>query len=240
MTDFASAASDPAVKASYYAPLLRELHTLGVGYSGRPARVEVLPTRDHWEARFLAPHIAIARGWERQLDRYHDRLFYDRSTPLTSASYEAWLSDEAVSYVALPDAPLDYSATAEARLVRSSPAGGGAALVRSQQGVPDYLRLLWHSAHWSLFAVAGARPLAQPPAELTQLGSDSFTLAAPRPGRYEVRVRFTRYWALSRGRGCVREAPGGWTELEASRAGNLHVVVDFSLARVFGQGPRCR
>ena len=76
---------------------------------------------------------------------------------------------------------------------------------------------------------------------LTRVTTDSFTLAAPRPGRYLARVRFTPYWALSGGgRGCVREAPGGWTELEASRAGSLHVVIDFALERVFGHGPRCR
>src|ERR1700737_400557 len=82
VADFASAASDPAVHASYYAPLLGELQALGVGNSSRPARIEVVPTVDHWEARFLAPHVALARGWERQLDNGRDALFYDESTPL--------------------------------------------------------------------------------------------------------------------------------------------------------------
>ena len=70
VADFAAAASDPAVNASYYAPLLGELRALNVGYSRLSwARIEVVPTRDHWEARFLAPTSMIARGWERQLDR---------------------------------------------------------------------------------------------------------------------------------------------------------------------------
>jgi hypothetical protein len=86
----------------------------------------------------------------------------------------------------------------------------------------------------------GARPLAEPPAVLTSLGGDSFTLAVPGPGRYLVRVRFTPYWGISRGHGCVGEAKGGWTELRASGGGVLHVVIDFSLARVFSHGPRCR
>jgi hypothetical protein len=225
VTDFASAESDPAVHAAYYAPLLGELRALGVGYSARPARVEVVPTRDHWEARFLAPHVAIARGWERQLDTHRNGLFYSASAPLTAAAYRAWLEENAISYVALPDAPLDYAAKAEAKLLA---------------GAPAYLHELWRSSHWRLFAVRAAGPLVEPPAMLTRLASDSFTVAVPRPGRYLARVRFTPYWALTSGRGCVREAPGGWTELEASRAGTLHVDIDFSPARVFDHGPRCR
>jgi len=238
--DFASATSDAAVNASYYVPLIAELRALGVGYAARPARIEVVATRDHGEARWMAPHIAIARGWERQLDVYRNELFYDESPPLTAAGYHAWLSEQAISYVALPDAPLDYSAVSEGRLVQSLGDGGGG--VRSgERGVPaSYLREVWRSEHWRLFAVLGAAPLAEPPAVLTQLGTESFTLTAPRPGRYLARVRFTSYWALAQGRGCVREAPGGWTELEASRAGSLHVVIRFSLGRVFGHGPRCR
>jgi hypothetical protein len=224
VADYVSAAGDPAVHASYYAPLLRELRALGVGYSARPARIEVVPTRDHWEARFVGPHMAMARGWERQLDTYRNGLFYS-SRPLTAARYRAWLSEDAIAYVALSNAPLDYSARSEAQLLRGGSLG---------------LSEVWRSEHWRLFAVPGARPLAEAPAALTQLGSDSFTLSAPAAGSYLVRVRFTSYWALSEGHGCVREAPGGWTEVEASRAGRLHVVISFSLARVFGHGPRCR
>ena len=225
VTDVASAASDPAVHASYYAPLLGELRALGLGYAARPARIEVVPTRDHWEARFLAPHVAIARGWERQLDIHRNGLFYRASPRLTAASYRAWLSENAISYVALPDAPLDYAARAEAKLL---------------EGAPPYLHEVWHAAHWRLFAVQAASPLIEQPATLTRLGSDSFTVTAPRPGSYLARVRFTPYWALLEGRGCVREAAGGWTELEARSPGTVHVGIDFSLARVFDHGPRCR
>jgi len=38
----------------------------------------------------------------------------------------------------------------------------------------------------------------------------------------------------------VRRAPGDWTQLQTSTAATLHVVIDFSLDRVFDQGPRCR
>jgi hypothetical protein len=225
IADYASAVADPAVHASYYAPLLEELHVLGVGYSERPARIEVVPTRNHWEARWVAPHAMLARGWERQLDQDRDALFYEESrTPLTSARYRAWLSEEAISYVALPDTPLDYSAEGEARLLRSA---------------PSYLREIWHAAHWRLFAVLGAQPLAESPAVLTSLTSDSFTLSEPHSGNTTVRIRFTPYWAILAGDGCVREAPGGWTEVQAHRAGSVHVGIDFSLERIFDHGPRC-
>ena len=75
---------------------------------------------------------------------------------------------------------------------------------------------------------------------MTQLGSDSFTLATPRAGVFAVGVRFTPYWALADGRGCVSRAAGDWTRLTAPAAGSFRVIIDFSLARVFDRGPRCR
>ena len=226
LADFSSAASDPAVHAGYYAPLLGELRELRVGYGRRPARIEVVATRDHGEARFVAPHVAIARGWERQLDVGRNALFYEPSRPLTAARYRAWLAANAISYVALPDAPLDYSATAEARLLRTQAASAG-------------LREVWRARHWRLFEVLGAAPLAQAPAAMTALGADAFTLHAPRAGSYVVRVRFTPYWSIAGARGCVLEAPGDWTTVRAAAAGSLHVVIAFSAARVFEHGPRC-
>jgi hypothetical protein len=227
VADFASANSDPAVHRSYYAPLLAELRAVGAGYAGRPARIEAVPTVDHWEARFLAPEVMLARGWERQLDRYRNALFYDESTALRPSRYRAWLAEQAVSYIALPDAPLDYSARAEARLLRGT---GGQSLARE----------IWHSAHWRLFAVRDPSPLVQAPAVLTRLGSDSLTLALPRPGSYTVRVHFTPYWALASGSGCVVRASGDWTGVRARRAGDFRLVIRFSLERVFGRGARCR
>ena len=76
VADFAAASSDPATNSSYYTPLLGELRALGIGYGARPTRLEVVATVDHWEARFVAPHVMIARGWERQLDRLRNGLFY--------------------------------------------------------------------------------------------------------------------------------------------------------------------
>lgn len=225
VVDFASTLSNRSVNASYYTPLLGELHALGIGYGARPARIEVVATADHWEARFVAPHVMLARGWERQLDLQRNKLFYDESQPLSAARYRSWLAANAISYVALPDAPLDYSATAEARLLRHTH--------------PAYLHEVWHSRHWQLYEVLDPRPLASPPAVLRSASSDSLTLYAPRPGTYTVLVHFTPYWALASGSGCVAPAPAGWTAVQARRPGNFQLVIRFSLARVFSNAARC-
>ncbi len=227
IADTVSAADDPAAKRSFFAPLLGELRRLDVGYGADAARVEVVPTREHAEARFVAAQVMIARGWERQLDTERNALFYSGASALTPARYRAWLAQNAISYVALADAPLDYSGRAEARLI-----GAG----------QPYLREVWRSAHWRLFAVRAPSALAQLPSELTNITSDSFTLRAPRAGTYEVRVRFTPYWALASAHGCVRRAPGAaeWTDVSTRARGVLRVVIDFSPARIFEHGARCR
>lgn len=222
LNDVSELAGDPSVHASYYVPLLGELERRA---HGGPLRVEVPMMGSHWESAYLAEHgsILLARGWERQLDTRYGARFYE-GPPLNAAAYRAWLYENAVAYVALPDVRLDYSAAAEGRLIA--------------QGLP-YLRAVWRGAHWRLFAVVGAPPLAARPAVLTGVGADSFTLAVPHPGSYVVRVRFTPYWALQRGSGCVRAAPGGWTVVDARAAGAIRVGIAFSLARVFDHGPRC-
>ncbi len=229
VTDFVSTLGNRATSASFYEPLLAELRTLGVGYGRRAARIEVVPTVDHWEARYVAPAVMIARGWERQLDRYRNGLFYGEGR-LTPSTYRAWLEDQAISFVALPDASLDYSGKQEARIV-SSPAVDGA---------NGFLREIWRSPHWRLFAVRGARPLAARGAVLSSATPQSFTVRAPFAGSYAVRIRFTPYWALGAGHGCVEEGAGGWTVVRFPRAGTLRVGIDFSLARVFDHGARCR
>jgi hypothetical protein len=222
INDVSELIGDPSVNASYYAPLLAELRGLA---GGAPLRVEVPQTGAHWESVYVPEQgpIELARGWERQLDTRYGALFY--GARLTAAAYRAWLAENAVSYVALPDVRLDYSGAAEGPLVA--------------HGLP-YLREVWHAAHWRLFAVRGATPLAQRPAVATAIGPDSFTLRTGARGHFEVRVRFTPYWALLSGAGCVSEAPGGWTLVRSDGAGTIRVGIDFSLARIFEHGPRCR
>ena len=214
-------AGDPSVHASYYAPLRGELARLA---GGAPLRVEVPMTDAHWESAYLpGGEISLARGWERQLDTRYDGLFYRAG--LTAAGYRAWLQQNAISYVALPRLRLEAAGREEAGLIRA--------------GLP-FLHEVWRAADWRLFAVEGAAPLAAAPARMTALGGEDFALALPRGGSYRVAVRYSPYWAIVAGTGCVREAPGGWTLLSAPGAGRLRVAIRFSLARIFDHGPRCR
>ncbi len=219
-----SGAGAQATEASYYAPVERFLAGHGVaGLSGDlPVRVEVPLTRSHWEAAFLAPSVSLARGWEKQLDMRYDSVLL--ASGLTPGSYYAWLRAQAVSYVALPDAPSDPSSAGESALIR--------------RGLP-YLRLVFASAHWRVYAVRDATPLLEGPGRLMALGHDSFALRARTPGSFLVRVHFTRYWAFTRGVGCVAPAPGGWTEVSVRASGMAVIAARFSLARAFGPEASC-
>jgi hypothetical protein len=214
-------AGSEATSAAYYAPV--ERFVAGVqAASGSPVRVEVPLTRSHWEAALLAPSVALARGWDKQMEtRYEDVLL---RPGLTAAGYERWLHEQAVAYVALPDVPLDSSSAQEGRLIRG--------------GLP-YLREVFASAHWRIFRVLAPTPLASGPGRLTSLGDDSFSLLARAPGSFVVRVRFTRYWTLTRGIGCVAPAPGGWTAVSVRTPGTAVVSARFSLSRALGSGGSC-
>jgi hypothetical protein len=211
-------AGSRATSAAYYAPLERFL----AGRGGALVRVEVPLTRSHWEAALLAPRFSLARGWEKQLDSRFDQVLLKPG--LRAASYRRWLQREAVAYVALPDVALDPSSAQEGRLIRA--------------GLP-YLAEVYASAHWRVYRVLGASPLLAGPGRLTALGHDSFALLAAAPGSFLVRVRFTRYWTLTRGSGCVRPAAGGWTALTLDAPGPAVIAARFSLARAFATGGSC-
>ena len=172
--DVVRASGDPSTAAAYHAPLVRFLESRP---DRRGFRVEIPFTENHWEAAYVAPHVALARGWERQLDRRYGELFYDGA--LDAARYRAWLDEHAVAYVAVPDVPLDYSAREEAKLVAER---------------PPYLRLIWRGAHWRVFAVHRPAPLVSGAARSIELQPDGFALRAGRRGDALVRVRHTRWW----------------------------------------------
>lgn len=216
--DVHTASGDPAVRQTYYQPLLGYLaatHT-------PPGRIEIPFTRDHWEAAYVAPVMPLARGWERQLDLRDDRIFYEHK--LTPARYHHWLRTLGVRWVALPDAPLDYAAEQEAALIR--------------RGLP-YLRPVWHSEHWRVFAVRDPAPMATGAATLTKLTATSATLHAHRAGETVLRLHYTPYWALAEGNGCVSATPGGWTRITIAEPGPIELITRFGLDRIRSTSPRC-
>jgi hypothetical protein len=215
--DVRTSAGDPSLSAAYYHPLLSFLRR----QHSQPFRVEIPFTRFHWEAFEVAPQFPLARGWERQLDIKYNELFY--GDPVNAAAYESWLHQLAVRFVAVPDASLDFSAVQEVALIDRG---------------PPYLRLVYRSQHWRVYAVADSTPIASGPAKLLALGPNSATLVARAPGTVRVRVRFSPYWKLGQGSGCV--APDGqFTKLTLNRPGPVKLVISFSFTRIGADSPRC-
>lgn len=213
-------AFDPSAQAAYYAPLVSFLDTR----AGGAVRVEVPFTRLHWESVHVARTIPLARGWVTQLDRKYNALLRPGAKPLSAARYRAWLDREGVRYVALPDVALDPSGRGEARVIRSR---------------PEYLRLVRRDRHWSIYEVRGTPGLADGVGQVTRIAPQSFALRVRRPGFTLVRIRFTPYWRVASGRGCVLRARDGWTLVYALRTGILRVDASFDPRRLLRSGARC-
>jgi hypothetical protein len=212
---------DNTASTAFYQPLLRFLDRQAAAPGAAPFRIEIPFSSFHWEAYEIATRFSLARGWERQLDIRYNHIFYGgRLTPRT---YDRWLHDNAVRFVAISTADPDYSARAEVRLINS--------------GLP-YLQPVFRSKYWRVYRVADATPIVQAPAVLQRLTAGSLTIRAPGPGTFELRMRFTPYWHLSAGAGCV--APdGNWTKLTVTRAEQVRLSTSFSLSRIGATSPRC-
>jgi hypothetical protein len=211
--------AEPSVRAGFYEPLRDDLAR---ATGGEPARVEVVPTENHWEATYLPAHVAIARGWERQLDRKLNPLFYEER--LTAPAYRDWLEELAVGYVAVPDRSLDYAGETEVALIERRPA---------------YLRPVERSAHWRIYRVREPRPLVSGPAELVRLSADGFVVESPRPGTSVVRVHHTPYWTVTGGGACVAESGSGFTRVRFLDPGRVRVSASFAPWRALGDGRSC-
>jgi hypothetical protein len=211
-------AGDPSTSAAYYAPVKRFL----AEHVREPVRIEVPLTRSHWETALLADSVSLARGWQKQLDERYDSALL--ASDLDAVSYRSWLARTAVSYVALPDAALDPSSAAEGRLIRAR--------------LP-YLREVFASPHWRIYAVRDPTPILSGPASLSALGHDWFALHARSPGLVLVRVRYSRYMGIAAGSGCVRRGREGWTAVRARRRGTVVVRASFTLTRALGAGGAC-
>ncbi len=192
-----SAPSQPSTHKSYFTPIVAALERFSAG--GPAGRVEVVPTEYHWEAAYVAPVMPLARGWERQLDVVDNPIFY-RSGALDADAYGSWLLANGVTFVALPDAPLDSAGQAEAKLVSSGTVPG--------------LELIWRSAHWRLYEVAGSQGIVDGPARLVSATGGQVVVDAPRPGSVLVRIRYSPDWTLAAGTGCVSRADESWISVD--------------------------
>jgi hypothetical protein len=190
---------DPALSAEFYAPLLQQL-------TAREAAgpIEVVPTRRRGEAAFVAPVVAIAKGWSRQTDTERHAIFYNGT--LNADTYRRWLDDNAISYVAISQGPYDWSATDEVTLVR--------------HGLP-YLQAVWSDQTWTLYAVTNPRPVIAAPGRVVARDAVSLTVSLPDPGEYVVRLPWSRY--LTASNGCMRPTGDGWSVIVVKQAGTAKI-----------------
>ena len=214
--DAYSSWGDPASEASYWKPAERMLATHG----DAEHRVEVVATRGHWEAYYLAKHgIPLARGWFRQDDFPQNGPLY--SDDLTAPKYRRWLRSLGVHYVLLSDASLDYSAIREAALLRSGRSG---------------LVAVAHTARWTMYALPHPTSLVSPPpgakARLVTLAQGRVDLWTSGPGRYLVRVRSSPYWVASPSLTCVGTSRDGMTTVTTPTGGYIRLTIDPAIEQV--------
>ena len=189
---------EDVAQRAYFTPLADQLaarHPTG--------RVEVVPTRDYWEAAWIAsPDVALARGWLRQADTRWNPLFFQGK--LTDEAYRAWVLDNAVQYVAVPRTHTSWVGARERKLLAAP---------------PSWLQLIWEDPNWRLFRVADASSIVAAPGSLSSLSDAELRFDAPQAGRYEVKLRWSRW--LTAGSGvCVRKQ-GNWTELDVKAPGTV-------------------
>jgi hypothetical protein len=210
--DAYSAWNNPAAKAAYWRPAIQflEQHSREVaGY-----RVEAVSTWGHWDAYYIAgQRVPLARGWFRQEDFPQNSVLYDRN--LTAEAYQGWLRSLGVRYVLLPDVPLDFSSTGEARLLRSGRSG---------------LVVVKRTAHWTFYELPEATPIVTAPpgleGKLVTFGQQKVEIWASAPGTYVLRVRYSPYWRAVPSWTCVSEAPGGMTAVTVPTRGYVALDIE--------------
>jgi hypothetical protein len=214
--------ADTTAQQSAWPGTIAFLHAhLGTGY-----RVEAVDTTGHWPAVYLADAgIPLARGWFRQDDFPQNRLLYATLGP---RAYVAWLRGLGVRYVVLTQAPPDYSARAEAALVRSGRTG---------------LRPVFSTARISVYEVPDARPMVTGPGspEITALTQARIGVWVREGGFYRIAVRYSPYWRASDG--CLSQGKDGMLRLQTRAARILTIVFQVNASRALdqlaGERPSC-
>lgn len=217
VTSAVNGADDPSRTQQFYAGLVDYLSTQRFG----AGRVEIPFTREHWETYWVAQHVPIARGWERQTDYLYNAVLY---RPLTADAYRHWLTANAVHYVALPDVPIDDGGSAEAQLLAHP---------------PGYLQPVWRDAHWQVWRVRHAAPLVTGAARLRHAGPSSLVIRFRHAGTAVVKVRYDSMWQADGVGSCVAPTPANWLEVRALHAGTVDLQASLS-GRLFSATSDCQ
>jgi len=220
---FVKVDGDPAAHSSYWQPVVRFLDRhLDPSY-----RVEAVDTAGHWPAAYLPEAgIPLVRGWYRQADFPENAILYG---DFGARAYLAWLRRLGVRYVVLTDAPPDFSARAEADLLRSG-----------------RLRLpvAFRSRHATVYAVPSPSPIVTGPgtARVLRLDQAKLVLRVGRSGTYRVALSWSPYWRPSEG--CVSQGPAEMLLVTVPRAGRVTLSFGVGAMRVLhtlvdSDGRRC-
>jgi len=220
---FVKTSEDPASARAYWQPAIDYLHRhLTLSY-----RVEAVDTAGHWDAVYLpGAGIPLARGWFRQNDYPQNRLLYS-DDGLARGAYLSWLRSLGIRYVVLTDAPPDYSAQAEAKLLRTGRSG---------------LTRVMKTKHLSIYAVPSPRPLitGPSPAAVVRLTETQVTVRATEAGTYRLAIRYSPYWLASTG--CLDPGKDSMIRLRIPAPGtvqlSIHVNARRALAAFAGQRPQ--
>ena len=212
----ARSSGDPSTNESFYSGLLSFLAT----QDPRQGRLEIPFTREHWEASFVAPHFALARGWERQLDIKYNAVLYH---PLSATTYRAWLDESAVQLVALPRVPLDYGGVAERSLLAHP---------------PSYLSVVYADRLWTVYRVERATHLfTGTNSALVRLGTSSFTVRFFGPGSATMKIHASPLWRVNTAHACLAASTDGWLHIDANRADVVTVTATITPAALIGHSP---
>ena len=82
-------------------------------------------------------------------------------------------------------------------------------------------------------------PLAAGAGSGVKLNPQGFVANADSAGSLVVRVRWTPYWSVEEGTGCVEESSTGFTQVTVPEPGPIRIGVDFSPLRALSGGQRC-
>ena len=187
--------------SGYYNPVIAEIDAFGP----LTGRVEVPEMAGHWDSVYLARGVPLARGWLRQTDvRLNDAVFYKKKP--TVDTYRSFLSDNAVQYVAVPDAELTNYGRDELSLIRTN--------------LP-YLSPIWRNAHWTLYEVEGGTALVEPPSRVISQHPDAIVVSVPANSSITVRVRWYRWLGMeSKDKKACIVQNGLYVTLNTSSGGN--------------------
>lgn len=227
---WAVATADETADPHYFAPVNRFLDAKD---PSREQRVEVVFTRNHFEAAYVANRRPIARGWERQLDTKYNAVFYDGT--LDPRTYARWLIENDVRWVVLPKtAELDYSGRDEAELIRT--------------GLP-YLEQAADFENWRIYRVTLPARSDSEPDFRNGDPTEGFTIHPTKWGVTQTRIRWQRF--LRPSYGCLRGNENGYLEVVlpstgggsvggvSSRPPLITITPDFSLGRLVSSGYTC-